>query len=180
MISTQTVNVNSTLCDGEVACAYSNITFTCVTRGSNSLSWNSEDYIGPGNAELGFSTLSNEGATSVSSTFPMTVATLIQVFDDGQAIVLVSTLDIVVTSASPSLKSITCQHNDDGLTNTTSFYVIGINATNYTYYIPQLVQVMTRLSILIAVINELISTCNAIILLQCYSIILLQCYYIYT
>lgn len=126
MISTQTVNVTSTLRDGEVACAHSNVTFTCVTRGSSSMAWSSEDYIGPGNTQLGFSTFSRVGATSVSSTFPTTVATFTQKFMDGQVQVLVSTLDIVVSSASSSLKSVTCRHNDDGLTNTTSFYVIGI------------------------------------------------------
>ena len=116
--------INSTLINGGYACQDSQITFTCVTRGSLGITWISNEFIGPGGAELAFAAqIHNPGDTRRSVSHPTTVATLVKEYDDGGVQVLVSSLQITTTAGSLT-PSVTCKDERTRRTTTTNFQLL--------------------------------------------------------
>ena len=99
--------INSTLINGHCACQDSEITFTCVTRGSPIIAWFSEAFIGPGGTALTFVAMHHPERTLKTVFDSATVATLVRKYDDGGVQVLVSTLRIIATAGS-LIPSVTC------------------------------------------------------------------------
>ena len=108
--------------NGGYVCPDQDISLDCTTRGSTSIAWRSEEYIGD---QLLFSAmLQVEGESTNSSSVPSTVATLTRKYTDNGVQVLESTLRIV-----PSLNhlnsTVTCAHSDSGTTDQFVVQVVG-------------------------------------------------------
>ena len=106
------------------------VTFTCVTRGSDAIAWTSDVYIGAGGVQLGFvADLSNPGdrRTSVSNTD--TVAMLTREYDDQGIMVLESELRITPLP-DPQTATVACIHVVNGERKIANFQVIGKSFLN--------------------------------------------------
>ena len=93
---------------GEIVCPGKEVTFTCVARGSGIITWTSDEYIGN---PIDFNSRDMPGETRRSSVDSNTIATFIESnLEEGNTLVLVSTLQITVSSVSLT-PSVTCIHN---------------------------------------------------------------------
>lgn len=111
----------STLVNGQFACPDVEVIFTCETRGSESITWNSAQYVGN---PLGFlGVLRQVNDTRKSSSNPETFATLTKNELDNGVLVLRSTLRIKA-SLSLSSASVTCVHTDASNSRSISFTVL--------------------------------------------------------
>ena len=112
--------------NGRLVCPGDEITFVCETRGSSTIAWSSEEYIGPGNAQMQFSAIEDPSlpcAMCKKDGIGDTIATFIaNKLEDGVR-VLQSTLRVTATSMS----SVRCIHGDES-SRTINFSVIGKSA----------------------------------------------------
>ena len=125
IVNSQVITKNLT--DDQPVCPGQAISFTCVTRGSPTIAWISDEYIerrGPG---LQFNKFSRLNITESSPVNPKTVAFLVNKTVEGGLDVLASQLRIVVVSKF-STASVTCVHGN-GSRRVESFQVLGM----YTY-----------------------------------------------
>ena len=97
---TSQVTLTDSLQPGQSACPKENVIFTCIVRGSRTLSWASDEYIGTGGTQLEFSTADHDGLRVNSTVNPDTFAVLTNVTDDGETILLESELHIVSNQSS--------------------------------------------------------------------------------
>ena len=98
------ITLTSTLIKGRSACPYSEVIFTCETRGSNGIYWASVDYIGPNDAQLAFQRNNAPGdKKNVSGFNDNTIATLTKNVND----VLRSQL-LIMPNQSLSPSTISC------------------------------------------------------------------------
>ena len=105
--------------NGRLVCPGDEITFVCETRGSSTIAWSSEEYIGPGGAQIPFSAIAVPNNTKYG--IGDTVATFTaNIPEDG---VLRSTLRVTATLMS----SVRCIHDDES-SRTISFSMIGKSA----------------------------------------------------
>lgn len=99
------------------------ITFICITRGSQIISWSSDDYIGQ-DLQLEFISVNPIQSSIRSSVNPDTIATLTRASIENGSTILESTLHIVASSRFP-LSSINCHHVGTGQINSTTIQVAG-------------------------------------------------------
>ena len=90
-------------------CPRRTIKFICETRGSPTIAWRSNEYIGTGGASLQFGAFQNPGVTKTSDINSETVATLVDKRDEDGLEILVSELRIIPLQEYPSF-SVTCVH----------------------------------------------------------------------
>ena len=99
------------------------VTFTCVVRGSNSMAWSSDEYIGTDRLE--FSSLVHEGTTRMP---PVdnggTIAEFVNSFVDRTVSVVVSKLHITIQSSNRT-SSIVCHNLGNESSSSISFDVAG-------------------------------------------------------
>ena len=128
MASTPPLTIlTSSLKDGQRACPGDRITFTCVTNGSASHVWKSDEYIGRGGIQLEFAVYHNPGETRNNGVYPSTArATLIANVrnENSTGGILESDLEITVVADYPTA-SIVCLDVDSGIPATTSFQLLG-------------------------------------------------------
>ena len=106
------------VCPGEV------ITFTCVTNGSSSHAWRSDEYIGEGGIQLEFASYDSPGDIhSNPASSADTFATLIAVENR----TLQSQLHITVAADRSNFTIISCMNVDADLVKNTSFQVLGMS-----------------------------------------------------
>jgi hypothetical protein len=117
-----TSTLHSTLYGVEVAYVDEMVVLTCVVRGSNSMAWTSEEYIGTGGLQLPFIAIEPEGSVRRAN---QTVATLITAVNTGD-IMIVSELRIRIISNIP-VASVQCISRGTEITtvNSTSFQLAG-------------------------------------------------------
>ena len=112
---------STTLHDGLVACANTDVTFTCETRGSSAIAWRSEQFIGVGStAQLIFSDVDNPGSLQMAST---TVAMLTKNQLVNGVRLLESTLRIRVPASLTTSPSVTCVHLVNNMNSTINFTI---------------------------------------------------------
>ena len=121
-MSSQAITLTSTISDGDVVCPGDVVTFTCVTRDSAIIGWNSVEYIGSG-LQLEFDEGGDRNEIQRGTIDSNTVATFISDTLENGMRVLVSRLQITVSSASAS-PSVTCVHVSNNQPNTSTFRVL--------------------------------------------------------
>ena len=117
-------NITSNLTNDQPVCPGQTITFTCVTRGSPTIEWTSDEYIEDNGPGLQFNELSVLNNRKNSHVNPETFAYLVSKRFDGGVDVLASKLHIVVLSRF-STASVTCIHGN-GSRKVESFQVLGM------------------------------------------------------
>ena len=107
--SGQPVILTANVTVSEPVCSQRTIKFICEMRGSPTITWRSNVYIGTGGASLQFGSFQNPGETRTSDINSETVATLVDKRDeDGlENLILVSELRIIPLQKYPSF-SVTC------------------------------------------------------------------------
>ena len=99
-----------------------NVTFTCVIRGSNSIAWSSDEYIGTDSLRIEFSSVESEGTTQtppIDNGWTVAELTSISVVD-GITTVMVSKLHIIIQPLFRT-SSVMCHDLGNGPSNSTSF-----------------------------------------------------------
>ena len=122
------IMLSSSLSEGRQACPGDEITFTCLTNGSSSLAWISDDYIGQGGIQLEFASFDSPGRIARNRVSPIgTQATLVskEIEENETQGILESQLNIIVTSDYPS-PTIKCLNVDTGSQESTSFQLLGM------------------------------------------------------
>lgn len=120
--SAPTVQLNSTLFNGDTAYDEQQINFTCITNSTDGiLTWRSEHYIGLGNI-LQSSYYDPLGSTDSNLQNPSTVATLISATSNGGVMVIESQLQITASMQNPN-SNVSCQINSNGRVKTIPFRV---------------------------------------------------------
>lgn len=116
--------ISSTLTDDPFQCPGQRVVFTCVTRGSPTIAWTSQEYIGPVGVRLLLASFHDIGSPIESQINPNVVASLVNKSNDGGMQVLESELSLVISSDIPTA-TITCVHGN-GTPNTTTFQALGM------------------------------------------------------
>jgi hypothetical protein len=122
LVSSQAITLTSTIFNGDVVCPGEIVTFTCVTRNSAIIGWNSIEYIGTG-LQLEFDEGGNRDEIHRGSIDSDTMATFINDTLENGIRVLVSELQINVSSIS-AFPSVTCVHVSNNERNTSTFRVL--------------------------------------------------------
>ena len=126
--SSPLIVLNSRLSEGQRVCPGDQIVFTCVTNGSASLAWSSDDYIGQGGIQLEFGSYHDPGRIARNRASPIgTQATLVskEIAENETQWILESKLDVIVTS-DYQIATINCLHVDTGSQESTRFQLLGI------------------------------------------------------
>ena len=122
------ISLSSSLPDGQGVCPGDEIKFTCVTNGSGSHAWMSDEFIGRGGIQLEFASFDSPGAVRRMSTLPMgTVATLIvkEIPENETKGILESELDVKASSEYP-VSNVSCLYVDSRLRSTISVQLLGM------------------------------------------------------
>ena len=116
--------LSSTVSNGDVVCPEEEKVFTCETRGSGTIGWRSDVYIGQG-SEINFNLGDSTGITQRSNFNQDVIATFLnsQVVDGVQ--VLTSQLNVTVSSSAGD-HSVSCVCVSNGSVATISFQSIGM------------------------------------------------------
>ena len=122
-VTPQLITVTSNISAGESICPGEVLLFTCMTVQSEIITWISDEYIGD---QIEFDTANNIDETRQASADPNTIATLINNTAENGMPVLVSQLQITVSSIF-STPSVTCVHGSNGIPELSTFQVLGIN-----------------------------------------------------
>jgi hypothetical protein len=109
------------LYNGRFACPDDEITFLCETKGSSTISWSSNEYIGQGGAQLQFAAIE---VINTKHRIGNTTATFTDKRTEDGVQVLQSTLRVTATSMYPN-PSVTCIHGNEGR-RSANFSVIDI------------------------------------------------------
>ena len=120
--------LSSSLSDGRGVCPGDEVTFTCVTNGSASLAWSSDDYIGRGGIQLEFASYHDPGRIARNRASPIgTQATLIskEIEENETQGILESQLNVIVT-ADYQIATINCLHVDTATEESTRFQLLGM------------------------------------------------------
>jgi hypothetical protein len=116
--------LHSTIFGLPIAFTNENVVFTCVTRGSNSMGWTSEQYIGTGGRRLEFVLVDPAGSTMPVGGNSPTVAELVSTSDSDR--VIVSQLRITIQTSTFPIASVQC-HDIGADTNTSiRFHLAGM------------------------------------------------------
>ena len=123
-IARREVSLNSTLIRGHFALPRQRIIFTCVTRNSSILEWQSNEHIGTDGDDIQiYSIGSRVNVTSV--TIPTTYATRDSVTVENGITMIVSRLFITASDHFPT-SSVTCRINGQGPVKTITFNTTGM------------------------------------------------------
>ena len=112
-----------TLYNGSFVCSGDKVTFVCETRGSSTIAWSSEEYIGPGGAQLVFPAIGIPSLTNPMRGIGDTIATFTVNKLEGGVQVLQSTLRVTAMSMYPN-PLVKCIHGDES-SRAANFSVIG-------------------------------------------------------
>ena len=116
--------MSSTLIDEHLAYPGQRVTFTCVTRNSTILEWQSDEHIGTDGDDIQIYSIGNrENVTSV--TIPMAYAIRVNVTEINGITVIVSQLIITASDHFPT-SSVTCGINSLGPRQTITFNTTGM------------------------------------------------------
>ena len=125
----QNVTLNST-CEQSLV-PEQRVVFTCITRGTDILIWQSE-YIGANGLDI-IQIYRTGGRDNVTSTsIETTYATRVSSLEENGVPVIVSRLFITASEQFPT-SSVTCQINHDGPRQTISFNTTGMTTYNVHY-----------------------------------------------
>ena len=114
----QSVQLTSTLFNGDVAYEGQQVNFTCITRGTDDiLTWSSDHYIDDV-LQVGFH--DGPGFTEYSLRNPSTVATLISATTNDELTVIESRLQITASVQNP-ISNVSCRINSHGPVSTITF-----------------------------------------------------------
>ena len=119
--------LSSSLFKGQRVCPGDAIMFTCVTNGSASHAWSSDDYIGQGGVLLEFASYHDPGRIARNRASPIgTQAILVskEIEENETQGILESQLNVIVTSDYQN-PTIECLHVDTGYQEDTSFQLLG-------------------------------------------------------
>ena len=115
--------LNSTLFGGNLTYSHQRVVFTCVTRDTDILIWQSE-YIGANGLDV-IQIYRTGGRDNVTSTsIETTYATRVSSLEENGVPVIVSQLFITASEQFPT-SSVICRINHDGPRQTISFSIIG-------------------------------------------------------
>ena len=114
--------LHSTLYGVEVAYVDETVVFTCTVRGSNSMAWTSEEYIGTGGQRLEFSAAELPGTRLSAVGNSQTVAVLVSARIDE---IIVSELYIRIRPNYPTA-SVWCHNINAGTAKSVEFLLAGI------------------------------------------------------
>ena len=120
--------LSSRLPEGQRVCPGDQIGFTCMTNGSASLAWSSDDYINRGGIQLEFTSYHDPGRIARNRGSPIgTQAALIskEIEENETRGILESELNIIVTS-DYQIATINCLHVDTATQESTRFQLLGI------------------------------------------------------
>ena len=119
--------LNSTLIRGNLSYAQQRIIFTCVTRNSTILEWQSDEHIGTNGDDIQiYSVGSRVNVTSV--TIPTTYATRVNVTMENPGITVIVSQLIITASDRFPISSVTCGISGQGPRQTITFNTIGMSA----------------------------------------------------
>ena len=107
-------------------CPGDKIVFTCITNGSSSHAWRSDEYIGIGGIQIEFAAFERPGLirTPPSNPASLTLARLIAVENSNNVQgILQSKLEITV-SADYNISTISCTNVDRNLTNSSTIEIL--------------------------------------------------------
>ena len=121
LVSSQAITLTSSF-NEDVVCPGEIVTFTCVTRDSAIIGWNSIEYIGIG-LQLEFDEGGDHDEIKRGSIDSDTMATFINDTLENRIRVLVSELQINVSSIS-AFSSVTCVHVSNNERDTSTFRVL--------------------------------------------------------
>ena len=125
--------LSSSLSEGQRVCPGDAISFTCVTNGSASLAWSSDDYIGQGGVQLEFASYHDPGRIARNRASPIgTQAILVskEIEENETQGILESQLNVMVIS-DYQIATIKCLHVDTGSQETTRFQLLGMACELY-------------------------------------------------
>ena len=126
----QEVTLNGTLIHGELALPRQEIIFTCVTRNTTILVWESTDYIGEGGNDIQIISAGDSNMTTSLSN-PDTYATRVSVSVEDGVTVIVSQLFITASEQFPT-SSVTCRRYGQDPRKTIFFNTTGMKLTEQT------------------------------------------------
>ena len=109
----------------EQVCPGKSVIFTCITTGSSTLAWESDEYIGAG-SQFEFRSIDNIGDIESNSD---AVATLTASDTTDGVLVLTSTLRVVSRPNTQNV-SVSCRNVGLGRTNTSTIPLAGNNISN--------------------------------------------------
>ena len=119
----QGVSLNSTLIRGRFALPQQEVMFTCETKNSSILEWQSNEYIGSGGDIIPvYSVGSRDFITSGGN--PTTYARRISVMIENGVTIIVSQLYIMASEQFP-VSAVTCRINGQGPSKTITFSTTG-------------------------------------------------------
>ena len=119
------MGLNSTLIAGNLSYAQQRVVFTCVTRNTTILEWESNDYIGEGGHDIQIFSAGDNKLNVTSLSNPDTYATRVSVIVEDGVTVIVSQLFITASEQFPT-SSVTCRIDGQGPRKTISFNILGI------------------------------------------------------
>ena len=122
------ISLSSSLTDGEGVCPGDEIKFTCVTNGSGSHAWMSDEFIGRGGIQLEFASFDSPGVVRRKPTLPVGTVARLNVKDiqeNETKGILESELDVIASSEYP-VSSVSCLYVDSGLRSTISVQLLGM------------------------------------------------------
>ncbi|MCG8621961.1 MAG: hypothetical protein MJE68_08215 [Proteobacteria bacterium] len=122
-------DLRSSVSNGSLVYPEQPITITCVTRNTQILAWESEDYIG-GMSQIVFASSSQPDSTDTGRNGA--IAILISVNNDNGELVITSELLINITTRSKT-SSVTCRNVDNGQTDSIVFHRTNESATELMY-----------------------------------------------
>jgi hypothetical protein len=117
-----TSTLHSTLFGVEVAYVDEMVVFSCIVRGSNSMAWTSNEYIGTGGQRLEFSAAEPAGTRLSAVGNSQTTAVLINATIDE---IIISQLRIMIQSNSPTA-SVRCHNINAGTNSSIEFLLAGM------------------------------------------------------
>ena len=118
--------LNSTLIRGNLSYAQQRIIFTCVTRNSTILEWQSDEHIGTDGDDIQIYSVGNRiNVTSV--TIPTTYATRVNVTMENPGITVIVSQLIITASDRFPISSVTCGIKGLGPRQTITFNTIGMS-----------------------------------------------------
>ena len=122
MVNLQPIQFTSTL-NGQLAHRGDNITFTCTTKGSSLLVWNSIEYISSSLGRIVFSSDQTIGTLSTPNGY--TSAQLTNVYEDENGRRVIESQLTIIVQRTIQHFSITCQNVGSGLNETIFFKLSG-------------------------------------------------------
>ena len=118
----QQITSTSGIKDRRFACVDSTVILTCEVRGSEGIAWRSDAYIGSENVQLGYSAQFKDVGDILSASNGQTVANPSKKYVENGALVLESTLRVIVSDSQSS--SVTCTNGTDLGITTFTFIVL--------------------------------------------------------